>query len=77
MLTKIATILSQLTGVPMESVTMETSPDNLETWDSSMHLNLVMALEEAFGIQFSETEIVEMMNVGLIQEVLKAHGVAP
>ncbi|MBF0323890.1 MAG: acyl carrier protein [Alphaproteobacteria bacterium] len=77
MLNKIATILSQLTGVPIESVTMETSPDNLETWDSSMHLNLVMALEEAFGIQFSETEIVEMMNVGLIQEVLKAHGVTP
>jgi len=77
MLNKIATILSQLTGVPIESVTVETSPDNLETWDSSMHLNLVMALEEAFGIQFSETEIVEMMNVGLIQEVLKAHGVTP
>jgi acyl carrier protein len=41
-------------------------------WDSLAHINLVLAIEEAFGIEFSMGEVSELHNVGemvkLIQE---------
>ena len=64
-------ILSQIMGLPVEEIREDSSPDTIEAWDSLRHMNLVLALEEAFGIQFTEEEIVEMLNVQLIVDILK------
>ena len=57
--------------VPTEQINDESSPDTIESWDSLKHMNLVVALEEEFETEFSNDEIVEMMNYLLIIEVLK------
>jgi acyl carrier protein len=59
-------VISQVMGVALSEVDGNSSPDSVETWDSLRHMNLVMALEEEFGIQFSEQQIVEMLNAELI-----------
>jgi acyl carrier protein len=38
----------------------------VESWDSVQHLNLVLALEEQFGIQFEPEEMDAMKNIGAI-----------
>ena len=48
----------------MEQITAASSPQTLENWDSIQHLNLVLAVEEKFGVQLSPEEIEEMKNVG-------------
>ena len=58
-------------GLSVEGIREDSSPDTIEAWDSLRHMNLVLALEEAFGIQFTEEEIVEMLNVQLIVDILK------
>jgi acyl carrier protein len=55
---------SDLFGVPVEQITAASSPQTLENWDSIQHLNLVLAVEEKFGVQLSPEEIEEMKNVG-------------
>jgi acyl carrier protein len=63
-------IFSQIMNVPMEQLNEETSPDNIKAWDSLMQMNLVLALEEEFGVVFTEDQIVEMLNLQLIVEIL-------
>lgn len=58
--------MSDVLQIPLEQVLPETSPDNVETWDSIQHLTLVLALEQEFGIQFSPEEIEQLLSVDLI-----------
>lgn len=45
-------------------LTDETTADNVEEWDSLSHVQLVVALEKAFGIKFTSREILSWDNVG-------------
>ena len=42
----------------------ETTADDVEEWDSLSHVQLVVALEKAFGIKFTSSEILSWDNVG-------------
>lgn len=67
---RIIKVVSQVLGVQPEMITEDTSPDNQPAWDSLKHMNLVLALEEEFGVQFTDTQVLEMLNVGLILHVM-------
>jgi acyl carrier protein len=45
-------------------LTAETTADDVEEWDSLSHVQLVVALEKAFGIKFTSREILSWDNVG-------------
>lgn len=68
---KVLVIISNIMNVPIKLLNEESSPDNVESWDSLKHLNLILAIEQDFGITLSDEEIIEMMNVQLILEILK------
>lgn len=57
-------IASDLFGVPAGQITRESSTESVEAWDSTQHLNFVLALEEKFNIQFSPEEMEQMRNIG-------------
>lgn len=63
---KVFKIFSQIMEVPVEELTEESSPDTVKNWDSLQHMNLILALEEEFGVQFTDEQIVNMLNVKLI-----------
>jgi len=68
---KVYKVISQIMNYPVEKVNADSAPDNIETWDSMSAMNLVMALEEAFDMQFEDEHLMEMMNAGLIVAVIK------
>ena len=51
-----------------------TNSDTIEDWDSLEHINLVVAIEKAFGLKFSMDEVTGMKNVGEMVEIIKARG---
>lgn len=44
-------------------LTDETTADDVEEWDSLSHVQLVAAMEEAFGIEFKSREILSWENI--------------
>jgi acyl carrier protein len=61
-------------GVPESTIDEDSSTDSIKGWDSVAHLNLIMALEEAFGTSFSPEETMDMTSVKLIRLVLEEKG---
>ena len=68
-------VMSNVFGIEPHLISEKTSPDTLEKWNSLGHMNLIIALEEEFKIQFSDTQIIEMMNYPLmictLREIVK------
>jgi len=64
-------IVSQVFETAIEDINEDSSPDNIDSWDSLKHMNLVLALEQEFDIQFKDEQIVEMLSTGLIIETVK------
>jgi len=67
---RIQRILADICSISVEHITMETSPDMTENWDSLNHLNLVLAIEEEFGVQFEPEDIEQLLSVGHIVTLL-------
>jgi acyl carrier protein len=65
-LDQVRTVASDIFGVPAEKIAAESSPQTIGNWDSMQHLNLVLAIEEKFGVQLDPEDMEEMKNVGAI-----------
>lgn len=74
---RVATIVSNIMAIPAGSVTLETSSDNVESWDSVRHMNLVLALEQEFAVRFEDDQVVEMLSVDQIARELEKMGSEP
>ena len=42
-------------------------------WDSLKHVEIVFALEDAYGVQFDETEFAAMTSAQVIASMLRRH----
>jgi acyl carrier protein len=71
-LERVRYIVAEITEVEVERITLQSSPDNLEEWDSLAQVNIVLSLEQEFGHQFSPSQIERMVSVEKIVEVLTA-----
>jgi len=49
-------------------------PDTLSAWTSLRHLQLVVTLEEAYGLSFSYQEIRGLKSVREVRSALRAKG---
>lgn len=76
MATSVEVLLATVLQIPETRITDDLTMKDLETWDSLKHMELIVALENAFGVEFSFDEIVAMQDVNAIKRVLKRRGVA-
>ena len=53
-------------------LTSETTADDIEDWDSIEHINLIAAVEDAFGMRFQMREVSGMKNVGEMVQIIKS-----
>ena len=53
-------------------LTDATSAEDIEDWDSLEQINLVVAIQEAFGIKFNIEEVNAMKNVGEMADAILA-----
>ena len=60
---RVISIVSRVLGVPASSISEDSSPDTIGHWDSLAHMRLMLALEEEFGLRFTDEEIMSMTRV--------------
>ena len=46
--------------------------DQVRGWDSFAHLRLILAVEEAFSVRFSASQITSLQNVGDLARLIHA-----
>ncbi len=51
-----------------------TTSDDIEGWDSLMHINLMFRVEQEFGVQFQGDEMGALSDVGALKQLLRAKG---
>jgi len=68
---QIKSLVSDLFDVDVKSLSLKSSPDDIEKWDSLGHMNLVAALEEEFEIELSDEDIDDMANIALVINIVE------
>ncbi|HVB59217.1 MAG TPA: acyl carrier protein [Candidatus Acidoferrales bacterium] len=58
-------------GIDPETVTIDTTPNEIPAWDSMGHVALASSLERAFGLSFDVDELMEMEDVKKIVQVVQ------
>jgi acyl carrier protein len=70
------TILASVLGVEPSELNDQSNARNTRNWDSMRHIEVLLAVETAFGIRFSMPEITGMQNLGDIRRLLAEKGAA-
>lgn len=76
MKTRLAQIFADTFGLPLEAIPPDASMENIAEWDSVAHINLVMSLEQEFGVRFSADEMIALNSLPAIEQALTAHGIS-
>ena len=56
---KVKSIMAETFKVEPDAINQDASPDNLDHWTSLKHVDLVLNLQQAFAIEFTDSQIVE------------------
>lgn len=67
-------ILADILEIPPDEVTPDLGVGMVETWDSFRHLQVILAIEGEYGVQFDPQRIPELTSVALLQTELDAKG---
>jgi len=68
-------VIARVLQVNETEINDNSSPENINTWDSFNGLMLAMELEKEFKISFTMEEIMDVTNVKDIKRHLSKHGV--
>jgi acyl carrier protein len=69
-LERVQRISADVFEIPVDGIEKSSSADTIETWDSLHHLNLVLALEQEFTVEFSPEEIEQMLSIELVTDLV-------
>lgn len=65
-------VLSATLNLPAESLDATASRRTLAQWDSLRHMQLMLALEDQFGVEFSDSEIAKLDSAAAVIAAIAA-----
>ncbi len=69
--TRVRDVIARILQVEASTIDDRASSQTLARWDSLHHITLVFALEEEFGVTFSEVQIVALISFPAIVSILE------
>ncbi len=70
LLEDLRTIAADVFRLPRSQISETSTPAQIASWDSLQHVNLVLALEQQFCVEFDPAEIGRRGSIGKIVDVL-------
>jgi acyl carrier protein len=69
-------ILADVLEIAPEQITPDLTIDKVENWDSFRHLQVILALEGEYGVQFDPQRVPDLTSISLLQQELEKKGAA-
>jgi acyl carrier protein len=63
-------VMAAVLRVPQAEIGPDSSTDTIPAWDSLRHMNLVLALEQEFGVSIPDEDAANLSSYALIKLVL-------
>jgi acyl carrier protein len=67
---RVIQVISSIMNIPTKNLNELSSPESISQWESMKHINLVLALEEEFGMQFDDEQITKLQSVKTIVQII-------
>lgn len=64
-------VIGAMLDIDAAAIDMSTSTDTVPQWDSLRHMNMVIALEESFGISFPDDEVTTLTSYPIIKAAIE------
>ena len=61
-------IMGKVLGMVEDTIPDDVTRENFPQWDSFMHMNFLLALEDEFDIEFTDEEITGIASMGTLTE---------
>ena len=58
------------------TIDRQTSAEDVDGWDSLMHVSLMINVERVFGVKFSTTQVAALKNVGELMDLIESRRAA-
>ena len=72
---KLYQIISRVFNVNNSKINDETSPENLEEWDSFNFYVFLDEIENEFNVKFDLDETLEIKKIGDLKKIFQKHGI--
>jgi acyl carrier protein len=69
--TKLKAVVAAMLDIDVSTVGPTTDTDTVANWDSVRHMNLVIALEEAFGISVPDDEVATLTSYPIVRAMVE------
>lgn len=73
---RVVSIMTDLFQLEDVAATTDIHRDQVAEWDSVSHLHLILEVEEAFGVELADAEVVGIASARDITALLERRGVA-
>ncbi len=73
---RIRAVMATTFGIELCELPPMASPQTVKAWDSLAHINLILALEQEFGVQFQDAEVPQLVSQSAIRSALKQRKLA-
>ena len=68
---RIRAIMAEVLRLPADRIGADTVMGAVSNWDSTAHMRMMIALEDAFGIDLDESRMVEMTSFARIRDAVR------
>ena len=68
---KLKSVIAAVLEIDATTIGPQTSADTVEAWDSLKHMQLIIALEESFGISIPDEEVATLTSYPLLKMVVQ------
>lgn len=69
--TKLKSVIATVLEIEPTEIDENSSMDTIEAWDSIKHMDLILSLEEEFGVSVPDEEAGDLTSYALIKLVMK------
>ena len=67
---RVIELAAEIFGVPTDGLDRHTTADDVESWDSVAQLNLLVALEDEYSIQFTSDDADQARSLGAVADLV-------